>query len=288
VLDQVFRVEHFPRPDVKTRATDFATVCGGNAANAAVAIARLGGRVGLASPLGDDSIGDRVLDYLAAEHVDCGACLRLSGVHSSISAIVVDARGERTIVNHRDDRLGEVRLGDAETLAAVATADVVLADNRFPEFALPICRAARERRCPVVLDFDQPTRQTDALLTVATHVVFSAEGLRATAGHDDFEAAFDRIARQTRAFLAVTDGANGMLCVVGALRRVPAFAVEAVDTLGAGDVFHGAFALALAEGRQEIDAMRFAAAAAAVKCMRFGGIAGAPTRREVDAFLASI
>jgi sulfofructose kinase len=67
---------------------------------------------------------------------------------------------------------------------------------------------------------------------------------------------------------------------------MPAFAVEAVDTLGAGDTFHGAFALALAEGRDIQAAMRFAAAAAAIKCTRFGGIEGAPLRGEVEAFLA--
>ena len=72
----------------------------------------------------------------------------------------------------------------------------------------------------------------------------------------------------------------------GALRRMPVFMVEAVDTLGAGDSFHGAFALALAEGRDEVAAMRFGAAAAALKCTRFGGISGTPGRDEVDALLA--
>ena len=71
----------------------------------------------------------------------------------------------------------------------------------------------------------------------------------------------------------------------GALRRLPVFAVEAVDTLGAGDSFHGGFALALAEGRDEVAAMRFGAAAAALKCTRFGGISGTPRRGEVEALL---
>jgi sulfofructose kinase len=71
------------------------------------------------------------------------------------------------------------------------------------------------------------------------------------------------------------------------LRRSPVFAVNAVDTLGAGDIFHGAFALALAEGKTEIAAMRFAAAAAGLKCARLGGSAGAPHRAEVDALLAT-
>ncbi len=72
-----------------------------------------------------------------------------------------------------------------------------------------------------------------------------------------------------------------------ALRRSPAFPVKAVDTLGAGDVFHGAFALALAEGRDAPAAMRFGSAAAALKCSRLGGSTGAPTRAEVEAFMAA-
>ena len=91
----------------------------------------------------------------------------------------------------------------------------------------------------------------------------------------------------TASFLAVTDGPNDVLWRDGAtLRRSPVFAVEAVDTLGAGDVFHGAFTLALAEGRAEIAAMRFAAAAAGLKCARLGGSMGAPRRSEVETLLA--
>src|SRR5215475_4079874 len=72
----------------------------------------------------------------------------------------------------------------------------------------------------------------------------------------------------------------------GELRQVPAFAVKVVDTLGAGDTFHGAFTLMLAEGMNERVAMRFAAAAAALKCTKYGGILGAPSRAEVEAFLS--
>jgi sugar/nucleoside kinase (ribokinase family) len=290
VLDQVFRVEHFPVPEEKTRASDFITVSGGNAGNAAVAVARLGGRAVLAAalggPAGEDAVGDRILSHLADEAVDCAACVRMAGARSPISAIMVDGRGERTIVNYRDARLADARIDDPGPL--VAKADVVLADNRFPEFVLPICRAARNRGRAVVLDFDRPTRDIDRLLESGSHVVFSAEGLRATAGCQDLALGLERMREHTNAFLAVTDGANHMICLNGARRnRLPAFAVTAIDTLGAGDVFHGAFALALAEGRDELAAMQFAAAAGAVKCTRFGGIAGAPGRRDVLTLLAS-
>jgi sulfofructose kinase len=293
VLDAVFGVAQFPGPEAKTQASAFMIISGGCAANAAVAIARLGGRARFAGPLGGpagaEAIGDRIVAALAGERVDCAACPRVPGVASSMSAICIDPLGERAIVNYRDDRLAAARPSDP--FALVATADAVLADNRFPEFVLPICEAARARGIPVVLDADKPTRATDSLLHIATHVVFSAEGLRATAGTDDLDAGLGRIAVVSRSFLAATDGAHGVLWRVAGprekVRRMSAFPIQPIDTLAAGDVFHGAFALALAEGRGETEAMRFAAAAAAIKCTRFGGITGAPGRAEVEVFLAA-
>jgi len=288
VLDEVFRVGEFPVADTKGDASEFVSVGGGCAANAAVAIARLGGRASFAGPLGGPSgkeaVGDRILAGLKRENIDCAACVRVKGVPSSISAIFVNARGERTIVNHRDNRLAAALPKNPDKLAAAA--DVVLADNRFPEFVLPICKAARARQIPVVLDADKPTRASDRLFSLASHIIFSTEGLCATVGTSDLGAALASIGRRTRSFLAVTNGPNAVLWRDGSvIREMPVFTIDAVDTLAAGDVFHAGFALALAEGRDVLDAMRFAAAAAAVKCMRFGGSAAVPMRSEVDAFL---
>jgi sulfofructose kinase len=290
VLDEVFQVESFPPPDGKVQAKRFFVVNGGCAANAAVAIARLGGRAALAGPLGgppgEDSNGDRVLAALAREQVDCSGCQRVPGMATALSAIFIDARGDRMIVTYRDARIAATTPADPAGL--VASADALLADNRFPDFVRPICAAARQRGITVVLDADRPTQVSDELFRIASHVVFSSECLRATTGLDDLGAALSRIAEVTGAFLAVTNGPDDVLWLEGrALRRSPVFAIAAVDTLGAGDVFHGAFTLALAEGRDLAGAMRFAAAAAGLKCTRVGGSAGAPTRDEVEALLAT-
>jgi sulfofructose kinase len=285
VLDEVFRVDAFPVPHRKTQASAFLSVNGGNAANAAVVVARLGARTTFAAPVGDDAIADRLLALMGREGIDCSACTRVAGVPTPISAICIDARGERAIVNFRDDRLAIAT--PADPAALVAGVDAVLIDNRFPEFVMPICEAARARNIPVVIDADEPRRQSNALLRVVSHVIFSAEGLCATTGMEDLPRALVQMRDTTPGFVAVTDGANGAYWLDGAtVRHVPAFKIDAVDTLGAGDTFHGAFALNLAEGASEAAAMRFAAAAAAVKCTRFGGITVAPTRAEVDAFLA--
>jgi sulfofructose kinase len=289
VLDEVFRVDEFPQPDGKVQAKGFFVVNGGCAANAAVAIARLGGRAALAGPMGgpagEDENGDRVLKALARENVDCTACQRIDGLGTALSAIFMNARGDRTIVTYRDERIAAATPRDPQRI--VDTADAVLADNRYPEFVRPICEAARRRKLPVVLDGDRPTIEDDPLFRVASHVVFSWECLRETTGIADLGEGLLRIAGKTDAFLAVSNGPEDIVYLDrGGVRRLPVFKIAAVDTLGAGDAFHGGFAMALAEGRNEVDAMRFGAAVAGIKCTRIGGSAGAPTRAEVEAFLA--
>jgi len=289
VLDEVFRVAEFPQADTKVEAKQHFIVNGGCAANAAVAIARLGGVAALAGPLGgpagEDDNGDLVLRALARENVDTSACQRVPGLSTALSAIFINARGERTIVTYREEGIAAATPDDPQAL--VAAADLVLADNRYPAFVTPICAAARARGVPVVLDGDKATVADDPLFRLASHIIFSSECLRATTGCDDLAAGLARIAERNGAFLAASDGPGDILFLDdGACRRVPVFAIDAVDTLGAGDALHGGFALALAEGQGEVAALRFGAVVAGIKCSRIGGSAGAPTRAEVDAFLA--
>jgi sulfofructose kinase len=290
VIDYIFGVGAMPKRDSKNKATSFTISSGGNMANAAIAIVRLGGHARLSAPLGGpagvDAAGDTIISRLARDGVDHSAIIRLPNVHSSTSAILIEPGGERTIINYRDEALASARCADPDAL--VEPADAVLIDNRFPEFSLAIGQAAKKRGKIVVMDADDPTRETDALLNACSHVVFSSHGLRNTAQMQDFEAALNATAKRTRALLAVTDGSNGLWWHDGSrVRHIAAYPIKAVDTLGAGDVFHGACVLALAEGAGFEQALRFSAAAAALKCSRFGGVAGAPNRAETEAFLAS-
>ncbi len=290
VLDEVFRVDEFPQADGKVQATGYFMVNGGCAANAAVAIARLGGRAALAGPMGgqqgEDGNGDRVLKALLRENVDCTFCERIDGMATALSAIFMNARGERTIVTYRDRRIAATTPKDPQ--AIVAAADAVLADNRYPDFVRPICEAARRRNLPVLIDGDRPTVEDDPLFRLGTHVIFSSECLRATTGASDLGEGLSRMAKRTPAFLAVSNGPGDILYLDdGVLRTLPVFRIEAVDTLGAGDAFHGGFILALAEGKGVSAALRFGAAVAGIKCARLGGSAGSPTRAEVDALMAA-
>jgi sulfofructose kinase len=286
VQDIVMRVESFPAPGAKVSASDFVITGGGCAANAALTVARLGGRAAFAGPLGGDAdaVSNRILADLKAEGVDCSGVQRAAAGSASVSLIMLDRTGEKTIATRRGVGLGQVLPRDPGAL--VKNADAVLVDNRFPEFVTALCRAAQARKIPLVIDLDQAGKPDDPLLALGTHVIASSEALRATTGLDDLAAALKRLAEHVPRFVAATDGPNGVIWLEdSALRHMPAFKVQAIDSLAAGDAFHGAFTLGLAEGRDLADALRFASATAALKCTRFGGAAGAPQRAEVDAFL---
>jgi sugar/nucleoside kinase (ribokinase family) len=284
VLDEVFRVASVPAQDSKVDSSDYLTIGGGCAPNAAIAISRLGGEAVFAGPVGDDDTADRVLAFLAQEKIDIRGCVKVAGGRTSVSAILIDDIGARTIATYSDKKLLSAVPANADAL--VADADGVLIDNRRPNFVAPICAAARKRGLPVVLDADKATKLDDPLLFAATHVIFSSESLRGTTGCDGLVQGFDLARQKLKQFVAVTDGPNGGLwCDGGEVKTYPAFKVDTVDTLGSGDIFHGAFALALLEGKALPKALRFASAAAAVKAMRFGGSASAPTRDEVEKLL---
>lgn len=280
------RVENFPTPGAKIAASEFIITGGGCAANAAVAVARLGGRVAFAGPLGggNDAISNRIVTDLNAEGIDCSGAVRVDGGIASVSLILLDAEGEKTIATRRGVNLGNALPANADRLAA--DVDAVLVDNRFPEFVTAVCRAAKARNIPIVIDLDQATKVDDPLLALGSHVVSSAEALFGTTGLKDYGAGLKKLSQHITGFLAITDGPHGVYWLEGGeVRHMPAFKVKAIDSLGAGDAFHGAFTLALAEGRALPDMLRFASATAALKCTKFGGASGAPKRTEVEEFL---
>jgi sulfofructose kinase len=286
VLDQIYDTEALPRGAGKHFARGYREAGGGPAATAAVAIARLGGRAAFWGRVGDDPVGARIADDLADFGVELSGLRRVVGGRSSVSAVVVDAKGERMIVNYGDPDLD--RDPAFLPLDRLDAAGAVLADARWPEGAAAALDAARASGLPAVLDADAtPDDAARPLLCRASHVVFSTAGLAQATGFDDPQRGLAAARLETDAFLAVTLGGDGCawLAADGTLARLPAFAVTPVDTLGAGDVFHGAFALALAERRGEREALAFASAAAALKCARPGGRAALPDRRAVDRLL---
>jgi sugar/nucleoside kinase (ribokinase family) len=287
VRDLTFRVQGLPARGSKVNASHFDEICGGNALNAAIGIVRLGGRASICGPMGDakETSSRYIFDKLAHEGIDTNHIIRMPGLVTPISNIMIDPSGERTIVTFRDPELWKVRLPRADTL--LEDCDAILTESRCAEFCTDLCAEARRRGIPVIVDADRAMSLREGLLTASSHLVFSSEPLQETADVSDDGEALKKISRLTSSFLAGTRGAQGTIWLDenGNLQQTPAFPVHTVDTLGAGDVFHGAFALAITEKQGLRAALRFASAAAALKCTRFGGAFAAPQRPEVEELL---
>src|SRR5262245_46635587 len=187
------RVDKFPDAGTKVQSSEFLITSGGQAGNAAIAVARLGGQVSFAGPLGakDDEFAGRILESLTREKIDCGGAIRVEGAVSSVSLILVDADGEKMIATRRDHGLSSIAPERPER--TVANADAVLLDNRYPNFVTPICKAAQGRGIPRVLDFDKAAPPDDPLLLGCSHVISSAEALRGSTGLKDLGAALKKL-----------------------------------------------------------------------------------------------
>ena len=285
-LDAIYRVPAIPATPTKVLATGFTECGGGMAASASVAIARLGGEACYWGRVGNDALGNRILQQLAAEGVNIAGARRISNCVSPSAAILVADDGERLVCVYDDPQLDP----DASwlPLEQVASCDAVLVDVRWPEGAAALLDAARELSIPAVFDGDVgPPSELVDLACRATHAIFSEPGLAKATGASTPGEGLALLSRSVPGIVGVTLGAEGFLWrEANRERRVPAPRIVAVDTLAAGDVWHGAFTLALAEGLDVAAAGGFANAAAAIKCSRAGGRLGAPTRAEVEALLA--
>ena len=289
-LDTILRVETLPTHQGKFIASDGVQIASGMATSAACAAHRLGAEVSLWASAGDDPVGDQLIADIQAEGVDCSLIRRVAGARSALAAIVVDAHGERIIVPFYDKKAQADP--EALPLADLSGFDAVLVDVRWPGAAALALSAARSIGRPAILDADTaPVEVLERLLPLASHIVASEPAARIVCGHAlDPESACADLASRTDAFVAVTGGAAGTWWhdrATGRVRHVEAPKVKAVDTLAAGDVFHGAFAVGLAEVMPMEEALRFASAAAALKCLRFGGRLGAPDRAETLAMMAA-
>jgi sulfofructose kinase len=277
-LDRIYRIDAFPSRPTKVRALEHIEVGGGMAANASVCMARLGGKVELWSRVGDDPAAQTIRAGLKAEKVDVRYVQSFEGHRSSTSAIIVDDRGERLIVNQRDVSMPTST--DWLPLERVRGAAAVLGDIRWLEGLRALFTQARSEGVPTVLDADVGACEAlPDLLPLTDYAIFSEPALAEMAQGADDRARLESLATFRLKHVGVTRGTAGYLWRdAEGVHEVPAVPVDAVDTTGAGDAFHGAFTVMLAEGRPAVECARAGAIAAAEKCKRLGGRAGLPDR----------
>jgi sulfofructose kinase len=286
-LDELLYVPAYPAPDTKVRVRRRERQCGGLAATALVAAARQGAACAYAGTLGDDDDSRFVIDAFHCEGIDTSLLRRHPEARPIRSFIVVDETQQtRTIIF---DIAGAVPAQvDWPPEEALRRTRVLFVDHFGVEGMIRTARIARAAGIPIVADFERNEwLEFPELLGLVDHPIVSREFAERLTGERQPAAALARLWSADRQCVVVTCGAEG--CWYQARGEpachVPAFSVAVVDPTGCGDVFHGAYAAALARGAPVVERIRWASAAAALKATQPGGQAGIPSRVAVAAFL---
>jgi len=283
-MDLVTLAPRFAGPGETVLGERFLTVPGGKGANQAVAAARLGAEVTLIGALGDDAFGEQLREGLAREGIALDHVSRIDDCGSGTASITV-AGGENEIIvvpaaNARVTPAQVEAAGDA-----IARADAVLVQMEIPlESVEATLRLGHRLGVPVILNPAPAQKLPTEWLKLARYVTPNQHELAILLGADaqqDFRA----LMRQAPGPVVLTRGGEGAWYREdGEPMHQSGFAVDVVDTTGAGDTFNGALAVFLHEGLPQ--AVRKACAAAALSVTRLGAQGGMPTRVELDAWLA--
>lgn len=285
VQDRIYYLDKMPHAGGgKFVAHHYREVGGGPAATAAVAVAKLGAEVDFIGRLGDDNIGSAIISELSSYQVNPSKIKIYRDAKSSQSSIFVDNSGERVIVNYPSPNL----LEHTNWLEEIdfRQYDLVLCDVRWHAGAEYCLQQAKKYGIPTVLDADVTPQNIKPLAKLADHVVFSAPGLEKMTNEKDLNKALMLAKQVCAGTVYVTKGSEGCDWIVSNIQySYKGFEVKVVDTTGAGDVFHGAFAYAIANKYPIEKAVIFANAVAALKCTAEGGRDGIPSLQEVENFM---
>lgn len=281
--DFVFQVNHHPGGDEKMTARAFLQCSGGPAANAAVTVARLGAVSAFIGYIGTDEYGEKQRFDLRHENVNT-EYIAVGEAPLPVSTILVKPDGSRSVVNYR---------GEVDYLSADFVTDtnllprVLLFDGHEPYVADELMANFKAIKIPSILDAGSVHLGTRHLVDKVNYIIASEKFALEFTGKEGMDAVRDLAQRAPN--VIVTRGAKSILWKNPENEgEFPAFSVKAVDTTGAGDVFHGAYAYALANRMGWQERLRFSAAAAALSCTKLGGRTSIPTGKELQQFLDSL
>ncbi|MDP3903293.1 MAG: PfkB family carbohydrate kinase [Methylococcaceae bacterium] len=272
--DLIFSVPHHPNADEKIFADSLLACGGGPAANAAVTVARLGYQAAFAGYLGRDLYGDKHYQELVEEGVDTQLLVR-GTAPTPLSTIIVKPDGKRALINYK----GDTKALPAEAIDfSLIQPKVILFDGHEPHISQPLAEQARKHNIPTVLDAGSLLDGTRALMAKVDYLVCSEKFACQLAG--DEEAALSQMAK-IAPVVVITLGEKGLIWQRGDQRgAMSAYPITAIDTTGAGDAFHGAFAAAVAAEMDWLDLLRYASAAGAFCSTQIGARLGLPSKEQ--------
>ena len=281
-------VPEFPTLNSKMEILRFSKQGGGQVATAMVALARWGIKTKYIGKVGDDELGQFSLRSICEEGVEVSSVTTEPNATNQFATIIVEGvSGERTILWNRDARLmyreGELRKEE------VCSGRLLHLDGHDIQAAIQCVEWAKEEGIPTVIDIDKVEPLTSELIKKIDFIITSSRFPSLFTGIPDREKALIELQKQTQGFLCATLGYDGTMALVnGKIHRVKGFEVDAIDTTGAGDVFHAGFIYGLLQNWEVIEILRFANAVAALKCRHLGGRKGIPTLKEAQKLLSGL
>lgn len=285
-VDFISVVPEFPAPNSKMKMLQFSKQGGGQVATALVALSRWGVKTKYIGKVGEDELGQFSLNSLRQEGVDISSVAMESNATNQFAMIIVDGpSGERTILWNRDERL-MYREGELQR-EEVCSGKIIHLDGHDIQATLQCVRWAKEEGIPTIIDLDKVEPLTPDLIKEIDFVITSSRFPMLYTGISDQKKALLELQKHTSGFLCATLGHGGAVALVnGEFLHVKGFKLKALDTTGAGDVFHGGFIYGLLQNWEVLEILRFANVVAALKCCDLGGRKGIPSLEEVQRFLS--
>lgn len=271
--------------DNKVQMLEHLVQGGGPAATSTVAAARLGVSAAFIGTVGDDEPGKKIISDFEAEGVSTENMLIRRGAASAIAYCWIEGpTGKRSVAWTRGS-LEELQAEEVD-LELIRHAKILHIDGHNPKGALAAVKEAKKHN--IIVNFDAGTLRDGVpeLLPYTTILIASEKFAGQYSGEEDLEKALLKLGEIHAPVTGLTMGEKGSLFLdKGEILHIPAFPISAVDTTGAGDVFHAAFGVRYMETGDLRESARFASAVSAIKCLKLGGRAGIPTREVVNEFL---
>ena len=288
-MDLVVRVPHSPKPGETVLGGDFETFPGGKGANQAVAAARMGGNVTMIGRVGNDNFGDTLIQGLLENDVKTTHVIKDSDAPTGIAMIAVAPDGENMIVVAPGAN-SKVSLEDiSNTRELMRQSDLLLLQLECPlEIICAAVDLAKVYQVPVVLNPAPAQPLPKSLLGNVDYLTPNQTELTQLTDESDINRAINKIQGWGMENLIITLGPNGARVISGGLdKHLPAHEITAVDTTAAGDSFNGALAVALAEQKPLIEAVRYGMAAGALAATKHGAQPSLPMREAVEDLMRS-
>ncbi len=284
-IDYLSILDPYPRLDDKVDVVESSIQGGGPVPTALVTLARLGVEAGYVGKVGDDAEGEFVRSQLEKEGVDTRFVIVDRKINTSKAFIWVDKRsGKRTVALDRD-RKNFLSVKELNVLDSISTRFLHM-DAREPQIHILAAKWAKKQDAQIILDVGSLRKGVEQVFPYVDHLIVSKRFAGGFTKISDPMKACRKLMEKSFKTVVVTIGENG--CIYGTSNQIfrsLGFRVKAVDTTGAGDVFHGAFIYGLLKNWSLEKTAQFANASAAMKCRRLGGRAGIPTLKEVNRFI---